>query len=93
VPAGTGVVGVVGVVVVVVVVVVVIVNLLSTAGDEGSLGVKPTKWTRDDDRAHSRCLQLADNLDDFDFALQIHRTRHYDVLYQKSDSVYRCVFT
>jgi len=32
----------------VVVVVVVVVGLLS-AGDEGSLGVRPTKWTREED--------------------------------------------
>jgi len=70
--AGTGVVGVVGVVVVVAVVVVV--GLLSTAGDEGSLGVKPTNWTREEDRTYWRCFPLVTNLDDFGFALQIHRT-------------------
>jgi len=64
---GTGVVGVV------VVVVVVVVGLLST-GDEGSLGVKPTKWTRDEDLTCSRCLPRTADLDDFDFALQIQRT-------------------
>jgi len=43
-PAKTGVVGVV---------VVVLMGLLS-AGEDGSLGVKPTKWTLEEDLAGSR---------------------------------------